>query len=92
MNSNLSPIDKELIEEKFKNVRAEINSNHMETTMLLKQILDQAKRTNGRVTVLEEETRFARNITKYPKLTWLAILGAIALVYAENILGFLKTI
>ena len=92
MNSYLSPIDKELIEEKFKNVRAEINSNHVETTLLLKQILEQAKRTNGRVTVLEEETRFMRNITKYPKLTWLALLGVILLIYAENILGFLKII
>lgn len=88
----MSPVDKELIDEKLKNVRAEILANHTETKLLLEKILEQATRTNGRVTLLETETRFVRNLTKYPKMAWLAFFGLLVSIYIKDILIFLKTI
>lgn len=47
---------KELFEEKFKRVYAEISSNAEIAQQMLNQILEQTKKTNGRVNKLEEET------------------------------------
>lgn len=91
-NTFMNPVDKELIEEKLKNVRSEIKNNHTEVKLLLEKILEQATRTNGRVTVLETETRFVRNLTRYPKLAWFAFFGLLVSIYIKDILIFLKTI
>lgn len=92
-------IYKELIDEKFKGVHARIDanyenleikqdSNHDEVKAVLKQILDQTKKTNGRVTELEgssvdleefnklaNDLNFFRVIGKYPKMAMLAVFG-----------------
>lgn len=89
----MNPVDKELIEEKFKNVYLSIEKNHNETTILLEKILEQTLKTNGRVTEIEDhyvvkedflkerkETHFFRTLTKYPKLTLFAVIGIASLI------------
>jgi hypothetical protein len=83
--------------ERFRGVYSKIDANytivndkldhiHELTMEKLEKILDQTTKTNGRVTLLEKETRFSRTITKYPKLSMLAVIGIIALTQIENII------
>lgn len=83
--------EKELIEEKFKNVYLRIDSNHSEVKLLLEQILNQTLKTNGRVTSLEEQTEYVRLIPKYKKIIGLAILGLFTLFSSFGILGLIKS-
>lgn len=46
---------KETIDEKFRGVYSRIDANNETTHILLKQILEQTQKTNGRVTKLESE-------------------------------------
>lgn len=78
------------IDANYELVNEKIDTNHKETTIILKQILEQTKKTNGRVTCLEEETRFTRTVTKYPKLSALAFVGLIVVGVATGIVGIIK--
>lgn len=72
---HMNPLDKELIEEKFKNVYLKIQTNHNETKILLEQILEQTLKTNGRVNVLEKETDFVRSATRFKKWSFFGLIG-----------------
>lgn len=78
------------IDANYELVNLKQDSNHKETTIILKQILEQTKKTNGRVTCLEKETQFTRTLTKYPKLTGLAFIGTIVIGIASGVMGIIK--
>lgn len=81
--------DRELIEEKFKGIKAEIKANHDMQMLKLESIYDQALKTNGRVTDIEKETRIVRLFEKKPILIFLVGIGLIVLL---NILDFERVI
>ena len=59
--------DRCLIDEMFKGVRAEIKAKDDIIMMKLEQILAETRKTNGRVTALEEQTSIVRWFERNPK-------------------------
>lgn len=86
---HLDSTDKELIEEKFKNVYLRIDSNHKELMIYLEKILEQTSKTNGRVAILEKETEYVRIIPRYKKVVGLAFIGLITLLSSLGVIGLL---
>lgn len=83
--------DKEIIDLKFKGLKAEIRTNHdMEMQKIeanhglqmqkLENILNQAMNTNGRVTKVEKETRTVRFFARQPIMLILVIIGILFLL------------
>jgi len=74
-NRSMTPQDKQLLDEMLRGVRAEIKANHELMMLQLGQILEQTKKTNGRVTKLELETGIGRWFERKPiRFTLLFIL------------------
>ena len=74
-HSSMTPQDKQLLDEMLRGVRAEIKANHELMMLQLGQILEQTKKTNGRVTKLELETGIGRWFERKPiRFTLLFIL------------------
>jgi len=72
---SMTPQDKQLLDEMLRGVRAEIKANHELMMLQLGQILEQTKKTNGRVTKLELETGIGRWFERKPiRFTLLFIL------------------
>lgn len=72
----MTTAERELIEEKFSGVHAMMQANndinHMQHTALMEsveKVLQQALKTNGRVTSIEKETRFFRFVERNPKIS-----------------------
>ena len=65
-NNVMTPQDKQLIDEMMKGIRAEIRSNYELQRIQLNQILEQTKKTNGRVTKIELETGIGRWFERKP--------------------------
>jgi len=59
--------DRCLIDEMLKGVRAEIKAKDDIIMMKLEQILAETRKTNGRVTALEEQTSIVRWFERNPK-------------------------
>lgn len=91
------------IDSNYELTNKKIDANHNEVKIILNQILDQTKRTNGRVTKIEDvtipllkedlekekaETSFIRFMTKNKKVAIFSIIGVIALFFAINVLNF----
>lgn len=87
---HLNPVDKELIEEKFKNVYLKIETNHNEVRLYLEKILEQVQKTNGRVTTLEKETEPFRIIPKYKKAVGLMLVGLYTVLSSLGIIALFK--
>jgi hypothetical protein len=92
MSNKEDKLQEGLDKEKFGRVYDRIESNHNEVLFKLEKILEQTTKTNGRVTLLEAETRFIRAITRYPKIAVLAFIGLITLFNLDNILTVITRI
>lgn len=76
--------DKQLLDEMIKGVNARIDSTHEIVMLQLEQILEQTKKTNGRVTKLEQETTFWRWFERKP-VRFVAAVIFIIILSIENI-------
>lgn len=72
------------IEEKFNNLNEKLQLLWDNHEKFLRKILEQTKKTNWRVTKLEEETRIARWFTRNPKALILGIMF-VSSVYISDI-------
>jgi len=85
--------DKELMNEKFKGVYLHQQSNFDLINEKLEQIHKQTILTNGRVTILEKQTKFVRFFENNPKFAILIFLGVIFLLTyfdTKDLIEFLK--
>ena len=95
----MTKAEKELIEEKFTGIHALIQANydvnniqHNALMEKLEAVHCQALKTNGRVTNLENETKFFRYLQRNPKASVIiGILLVLGSISAISIIGY-KTI
>jgi hypothetical protein len=81
---------RELIDEKFKGVHARIDASHDIIMLELRAIKEQTMKTNGRVTCLENETKFTRMMERRPVMIVIFILGIITLYGVVEISGLIE--
>lgn len=85
--------DKELISEKFKGVYLHQQSNFDLISEKLEQIHKQTLLTNGRITIVEKQTKVIRFLESNPKISIVIFLGIYFLSTIFNfkdLINFLK--
>ncbi|HAN19617.1 MAG: hypothetical protein A2X13_14745 [Bacteroidetes bacterium GWC2_33_15] len=82
--------ERELIEEKFRGVYLHQENNFNLINEKLSHILEQTTKTNGRVTVLECETKSVRFFSKKPLFFVLILLGLMLLASTMNFAELVK--
>jgi hypothetical protein len=85
----MTPQDKQLIDEMIRGIRAEISSRDEVIMLHLTQILEQTKKTNGRVSKLELETGISRWFERKPIRFTLFVIFFLALS-VEGIRSFIE--
>ena len=77
----MTPAERQLIDEQFKTLRAEWRADIESIMTELGHIKEQTKRTNGRVTKLEQETNVGRWFERKPQRFGLLVMFLIVLYH-----------
>lgn len=91
----MNKIDRELIDEMMKGIRAEIKAKDDIIMLRLGQILEQTTKTNGRVSNIEAETAIWRWFERHPArfiAVWVVIISLSAIGGIELALTILQNI
>ena len=81
---------KEWIELHSKGIKAEVKARNDVLEFKLDKVIEHQKLTNGRIGVLESETRIVRFFSKYPKMAILVVLGFVFLFNINEILDIIN--